>query len=298
MLLSCLIFLSVCLCVPDTSEYWTRWALHLHSLPGGEEGHSRAACEGELDFTKWQNVTHNWNVFGAQFLFCVVYSKSHPLKNYSCLFLSQIPGSMTAAELVCEVLDRRNIMVKEKEYWSCWEISDKEEMGEINWKTVLLLSSTSTFVILRAQSYIYNPFCLESNKGWHVKFTQNMTRSTAKQNNDFKACETLSTQPAVWPTRSDTNSRRKRMVFSNVTEYQGLFWAWYAGHLVPSWESHRCLIKCQSTYMADCLSMPRKPTCWLQEDDTEERNYVRKRMSDRKSWGGFCESYVYYRRHF
>uniref|UniRef100_A0A671W4V5 ArfGAP with RhoGAP domain, ankyrin repeat and PH domain 1 n=1 Tax=Sparus aurata TaxID=8175 RepID=A0A671W4V5_SPAAU len=40
----------------------------------------------------------------------------------------KIPGSMTAAELVCEVLDRRNIMVKEKEYWSCWEISDKEEM--------------------------------------------------------------------------------------------------------------------------------------------------------------------------
>ncbi|CAJ1065660.1 arf-GAP with Rho-GAP domain%2C ANK repeat and PH domain-containing protein 1-like isoform X2 [Xyrichtys novacula] len=40
----------------------------------------------------------------------------------------KIPGSMTAAELTCEVLDRRNIPVKDKEYWSCWEISDKEEM--------------------------------------------------------------------------------------------------------------------------------------------------------------------------
>lgn len=39
---------------------------------------------------------------------------------------------MTAAELICEVLDRRNIMVRDKEYWSCWEISDKEEMGAIN----------------------------------------------------------------------------------------------------------------------------------------------------------------------
>ncbi|XP_073338522.1 arf-GAP with Rho-GAP domain, ANK repeat and PH domain-containing protein 1 isoform X2 [Pagrus major] len=40
----------------------------------------------------------------------------------------KIPGSMTAAELICEVLDRRNITVRDKEYWSCWEISDKEEM--------------------------------------------------------------------------------------------------------------------------------------------------------------------------
>ncbi|XP_029301618.1 arf-GAP with Rho-GAP domain, ANK repeat and PH domain-containing protein 1 isoform X2 [Cottoperca gobio] len=40
----------------------------------------------------------------------------------------KIPGSMTAAELTCEVLDRRNIRVKDKDYWNCWEISDKEEM--------------------------------------------------------------------------------------------------------------------------------------------------------------------------
>uniref|UniRef100_A0A4W6F764 ArfGAP with RhoGAP domain, ankyrin repeat and PH domain 1 n=1 Tax=Lates calcarifer TaxID=8187 RepID=A0A4W6F764_LATCA len=40
----------------------------------------------------------------------------------------KIPGSMTAAELTCEVLDRRNIAVKDREYWSCWEVSDKEEM--------------------------------------------------------------------------------------------------------------------------------------------------------------------------
>lgn len=47
----------------------------------------------------------------------------------------QIPGSMTAAELSCEVLDRRKIPVKDKEYWSCWEVSDKEEMGESDWET-------------------------------------------------------------------------------------------------------------------------------------------------------------------
>ena len=37
---------------------------------------------------------------------------------------------MTAAELTCEILDRRNIPIKEKDYWSCWEISVKEEIGE------------------------------------------------------------------------------------------------------------------------------------------------------------------------
>ncbi|XP_076002234.1 arf-GAP with Rho-GAP domain, ANK repeat and PH domain-containing protein 1 isoform X2 [Genypterus blacodes] len=40
----------------------------------------------------------------------------------------KIPGSMTAAELTCEVLDRRNIAVQARDYWSCWEVSDKEEM--------------------------------------------------------------------------------------------------------------------------------------------------------------------------
>ncbi|KAM8853282.1 arf-GAP with Rho-GAP domain, ANK repeat and PH domain-containing protein 1 isoform 1-T1 [Synchiropus picturatus] len=40
----------------------------------------------------------------------------------------QIPGSMTAAELTYEFLDQRNIPVKEKDFWSCWEICDKEEM--------------------------------------------------------------------------------------------------------------------------------------------------------------------------
>lgn len=42
---------------------------------------------------------------------------------------------MTAAELACEVLDRRKIRVKDKDYWNCWEVSDKEEMGEEDWRT-------------------------------------------------------------------------------------------------------------------------------------------------------------------
>uniref|UniRef100_A0A096LS99 ArfGAP with RhoGAP domain, ankyrin repeat and PH domain 1 n=1 Tax=Poecilia formosa TaxID=48698 RepID=A0A096LS99_POEFO len=39
----------------------------------------------------------------------------------------KIPGSMTAAELAYEVLDRRNIPVKDKDYWSCWEVCEEIE---------------------------------------------------------------------------------------------------------------------------------------------------------------------------
>jgi len=37
---------------------------------------------------------------------------------------------MTAAELTFEILDRRKITVKEKDYWCCFEVNEKEEMGE------------------------------------------------------------------------------------------------------------------------------------------------------------------------
>lgn len=46
----------------------------------------------------------------------------------------QIPGSMTALELTLEILDQRNIPIKDKDYWSCWEICCKEEMGKTDKK--------------------------------------------------------------------------------------------------------------------------------------------------------------------
>lgn len=39
----------------------------------------------------------------------------------------KIPATMTAAELTFEILDRRKISVKEKDYWCCFEVNDKEE---------------------------------------------------------------------------------------------------------------------------------------------------------------------------
>uniref|UniRef100_A0A8C1JZT6 ArfGAP with RhoGAP domain, ankyrin repeat and PH domain 1 n=1 Tax=Cyprinus carpio TaxID=7962 RepID=A0A8C1JZT6_CYPCA len=40
----------------------------------------------------------------------------------------RIPATMTAAELTFEILDRRKISVKEKDYWCCFEVNEKEEL--------------------------------------------------------------------------------------------------------------------------------------------------------------------------
>ncbi|KAI1893963.1 hypothetical protein AGOR_G00129070 [Albula goreensis] len=39
----------------------------------------------------------------------------------------KIPATMTAAELTFEILDRRKISVREKDYWCCFEVNEKEE---------------------------------------------------------------------------------------------------------------------------------------------------------------------------
>ncbi|KAJ8280412.1 hypothetical protein GJAV_G00054260 [Gymnothorax javanicus] len=39
----------------------------------------------------------------------------------------KIPATMTAAELVFEILDRRKISLREKDYWCCFEVNEKEE---------------------------------------------------------------------------------------------------------------------------------------------------------------------------
>ncbi|XP_061072624.1 arf-GAP with Rho-GAP domain, ANK repeat and PH domain-containing protein 1-like isoform X1 [Conger conger] len=39
----------------------------------------------------------------------------------------KIPATMTAAELAFEILDRRKISFREKDYWCCFEVNEKEE---------------------------------------------------------------------------------------------------------------------------------------------------------------------------
>ncbi|XP_070346871.1 arf-GAP with Rho-GAP domain, ANK repeat and PH domain-containing protein 1 isoform X5 [Equus asinus] len=39
----------------------------------------------------------------------------------------KIPASMTAEELTMEILDRRNVGIREKDYWTCFEVNEREE---------------------------------------------------------------------------------------------------------------------------------------------------------------------------
>lgn len=48
----------------------------------------------------------------------------------------QIPASMTAEELALEILDRRNVSTREKDYWTCFEVNEKEEAGEWRWRAL------------------------------------------------------------------------------------------------------------------------------------------------------------------
>ncbi|NWY00785.1 ARAP1 protein, partial [Nothoprocta ornata] len=41
----------------------------------------------------------------------------------------KIPATMTAEELTFEILDRRKILMKDKDYWSCFEVNEREEAG-------------------------------------------------------------------------------------------------------------------------------------------------------------------------
>uniref|UniRef100_A0A8C0N0G3 ArfGAP with RhoGAP domain, ankyrin repeat and PH domain 1 n=1 Tax=Canis lupus familiaris TaxID=9615 RepID=A0A8C0N0G3_CANLF len=40
---------------------------------------------------------------------------------------TQIPASMTAEELTLEILDRRNVGIRERDYWTCFEVNEREE---------------------------------------------------------------------------------------------------------------------------------------------------------------------------
>ena len=36
---------------------------------------------------------------------------------------------MTAEELTLEILDRRNVGIRERDYWTCFEVNEREEAG-------------------------------------------------------------------------------------------------------------------------------------------------------------------------
>ncbi|XP_059322542.1 arf-GAP with Rho-GAP domain, ANK repeat and PH domain-containing protein 1 isoform X1 [Ammospiza nelsoni] len=55
---------------------------------------------------------------------CTVYLEEKKIETEQHV---KIPATMTAEELTFEILDRRKIVMKEKDYWSCFEVNEREE---------------------------------------------------------------------------------------------------------------------------------------------------------------------------
>ncbi|NXU69850.1 ARAP1 protein, partial [Horornis vulcanius] len=50
----------------------------------------------------------------------------------------KVSTTMTAEELIFEILDRRKIVMKEKDYWSCFEVNEREEAGRCRGMRVVM----------------------------------------------------------------------------------------------------------------------------------------------------------------
>ncbi|XP_043928964.1 arf-GAP with Rho-GAP domain, ANK repeat and PH domain-containing protein 1 isoform X2 [Protopterus annectens] len=56
---------------------------------------------------------------------CTIYLEEKKADNEQHI---KVPASMTAEELTFEILDRRKIIMREKDYWCCFEVNEKEDM--------------------------------------------------------------------------------------------------------------------------------------------------------------------------
>ncbi|XP_061846141.1 arf-GAP with Rho-GAP domain, ANK repeat and PH domain-containing protein 1 isoform X2 [Colius striatus] len=73
----------------------------------------------------------------------------------------KIPATMTAEELTFEILDRRKILMKEKDYWSCFEVNEREEAERplhYSEKVLPILHSlgTDSYLVVKKQMAMEN----------------------------------------------------------------------------------------------------------------------------------------------
>ncbi|XP_068786953.1 arf-GAP with Rho-GAP domain, ANK repeat and PH domain-containing protein 1 isoform X3 [Struthio camelus] len=73
----------------------------------------------------------------------------------------KIPATMTAEELTFEILDRRKIVMKEKDYWSCFEVNEREEAERplhYSEKVLPILHSlgTESYLVVKKQMSMEN----------------------------------------------------------------------------------------------------------------------------------------------
>ncbi|XP_056904539.1 arf-GAP with Rho-GAP domain, ANK repeat and PH domain-containing protein 1-like isoform X1 [Takifugu flavidus] len=89
---------------------------------------------------------------GGDFI-CTVYLEE---KSDMAAQTVRISGTMTAAELTCQVLDLRNIHFDKNDYWSCWVVNEKEEIERpVHYQERVLLLSCETDAYLLIKKHLH-----------------------------------------------------------------------------------------------------------------------------------------------
>uniref|UniRef100_A0A8V5H7L2 Uncharacterized protein n=1 Tax=Melopsittacus undulatus TaxID=13146 RepID=A0A8V5H7L2_MELUD len=86
----------------------------------------------------------------------------------------KIPATMTAEELTFEILDRRKVVMKEKDYWSCYEVNEREEAERplhYSEKVLPILHclGTESYLVVKKQMAMENMLIYLASRGGDCK---------------------------------------------------------------------------------------------------------------------------------
>nr|XP_033803816.1 arf-GAP with Rho-GAP domain, ANK repeat and PH domain-containing protein 1 isoform X2 [Geotrypetes seraphini] len=89
-----------------------------------DEGELKKQRNEIMAIIKMREAGFNMNKKESGHFICTVYLEE---KKPEAEQHVKIPATMTAEELTYEILERRKIVTREKDYWSCFEVNEKEE---------------------------------------------------------------------------------------------------------------------------------------------------------------------------
>ncbi|XP_030055844.1 arf-GAP with Rho-GAP domain, ANK repeat and PH domain-containing protein 1 isoform X2 [Microcaecilia unicolor] len=89
-----------------------------------DEGELKKQRNEIMAIIKMREAGFNMNKKESGHFICTVYLEEKKLDAEQHV---KIPATMTAEELAYEILERRKIVTREKDYWSCFEVNEKEE---------------------------------------------------------------------------------------------------------------------------------------------------------------------------
>ncbi|XP_044274479.1 arf-GAP with Rho-GAP domain, ANK repeat and PH domain-containing protein 1 isoform X2 [Varanus komodoensis] len=97
---------------------------HYRDIFSVDEEEMRKQHEEIQAIMKMRSVVSSGGMQPAGDFICTVYLEEKKTEAEQHI---KIPATMTAEELTFEILDRRKIVMKEKDFWSCFEVNEREE---------------------------------------------------------------------------------------------------------------------------------------------------------------------------